>query len=254
MARCVPRASRRRSPSRQRRTPRSASRANHIDDACRRDPSCWLALLVVGVTAVSSSAVLVRARRRAGVSRAVAFYRCALASVVLVPIGADPAPRRRSRRSAAAGGGSSSPPGLALAAHFATWIPSLSLTSVARERRARADDAGLWWRPRSAFGERRRGAAGSGSRRDRGIGVIRRRRRRRRRRRAARRPAGHGRRVLRRDLRAARPAPAARAIARAVHGGRCTASAAAGARRRDAHRRHAFARLLLGAVGRCSSR
>ena len=44
----------------------------------------WLA---IGVAAVSTSAVLIRAADDRGVSSlAIAFYRCALASAVLVPI------------------------------------------------------------------------------------------------------------------------------------------------------------------------
>jgi drug/metabolite transporter (DMT)-like permease len=90
----------------------------------RRD----LLLLVVGVTAVSFSAVLVR--EADAPSFAVAFYRCAMASVILVPLGLlrhrDEYRRLSPRqwRLAVASG-------VVLAAHFATWISSLSFTTVA---------------------------------------------------------------------------------------------------------------------------
>jgi drug/metabolite transporter (DMT)-like permease len=90
----------------------------------RRD----LLLLVVGVTAVSFSAVLVR--EADAPSFAVAFYRCAMASVILVPLGLlrhrDEYRRLTSRQWRLAVGS-----GVVLAAHFATWISSLSFTTVA---------------------------------------------------------------------------------------------------------------------------
>jgi drug/metabolite transporter (DMT)-like permease len=84
--------------------------------------------MVVGVTAVSFSSVLVRLADAPAF--AVAFYRCAFAAVILIPLGL-----LRSRAEYA----SLSPgrwrlailTGLALGAHFATWIPSLSFTTVA---------------------------------------------------------------------------------------------------------------------------
>ena len=90
----------------------------------RRD----LLLLVVGVTAVSFSAVLVR--EADAPSFAVAFYRCAMASVILVPLGLlrhRDEYRRLSPRQWRLAVGS----GVVLAAHFATWISSLSFTTVA---------------------------------------------------------------------------------------------------------------------------
>ena len=46
-----------------------------------------IVLLAVAVTAVSTSAVLIRAADNLGVpALAIAFYRCALASVVLLPL------------------------------------------------------------------------------------------------------------------------------------------------------------------------
>jgi drug/metabolite transporter (DMT)-like permease len=87
--------------------------------------------LVIGVTAVSTSAVLIRAADDRGVSSlAIAFYRCGLASLVLVPFALA---RHRDalialspyRRWLLAGAG------VALSLHFVTWISSLSYTSVA---------------------------------------------------------------------------------------------------------------------------
>jgi drug/metabolite transporter (DMT)-like permease len=87
-----------------------------------------MGLLVVGVLAVSCSAVLVRLAEAPGLAQA--FYRCAFAAAVVLPIGlvrhAD-AFRSLSR----ARWGLALVSGLFLAAHFATWIPSLSYTSVA---------------------------------------------------------------------------------------------------------------------------
>jgi drug/metabolite transporter (DMT)-like permease len=87
--------------------------------------------LVVGVTAVSTSAILIREADARGVSSlAIAFYRCALASIVLVPIALV-------RYRGALGGLSPAhrwllvAAGMALALHFVTWISSLSYTSVA---------------------------------------------------------------------------------------------------------------------------
>jgi drug/metabolite transporter (DMT)-like permease len=86
-------------------------------------------LLVVGVLAVSFSAVLVRLAGDTP-KLAIAFYRCAMAAAVLVPLAVlrhgDELRglSRRQRQLALLSGGF-------LAAHFATWIPSLSYTSVA---------------------------------------------------------------------------------------------------------------------------
>jgi drug/metabolite transporter (DMT)-like permease len=85
-------------------------------------------LIVLGVSAVSTSAPLIRAA--AAPAFAIAFWRNAFATGVLVPLTlararADlRAMSSRDRRLAVASG-------LLLAAHFATWIPSLSFTSVA---------------------------------------------------------------------------------------------------------------------------
>jgi len=87
--------------------------------------------LVIGVSAVSTSAVLIRAANDIDVpALAIAFYRCALASLVLVPLA-----WRRHRHEL---GGLSRASrwllvlsGVALGCHFATWVSSLSYTSIA---------------------------------------------------------------------------------------------------------------------------
>ena len=93
-----------------------------------RPPTRDVGLLVVALMAVSTSGPLIAAT--AVPALAIAFWRNALASVVLLPVvlarrreelrGLD----RRERRLAALAG-------LLLALHFATWIPALSYTSVA---------------------------------------------------------------------------------------------------------------------------
>ena len=86
------------------------------------------ALIVLGVCAVSTSAPLIRAA--AAPAFAIAFWRNAMATGLLVPFTLLRAreelralTRRDVRLSLIAGG--------LLALHFATWIPSLSFTSVA---------------------------------------------------------------------------------------------------------------------------
>jgi len=87
-----------------------------------------LLLLVVGVTAVSFSAVFVRLADAPALT--IAFYRCLFASVVLVPLAL--ARHRDALRSLTSQQRRLLVwSGLALAAHFATWISSLSYTSVA---------------------------------------------------------------------------------------------------------------------------
>jgi drug/metabolite transporter (DMT)-like permease len=87
-----------------------------------------VSLLVLGVCAVSTSAPLIRAA--AAPAFAIAFWRNAFASGLLVPLTLTRARHElraltsRERRLALGAG-------LLLAAHFATWIPSLSFTSVA---------------------------------------------------------------------------------------------------------------------------
>lgn len=85
-------------------------------------------LLVVGVVAVSFSAVLVRLADAPALAQA--FYRCAFAAAVVLPLGvARHADGYRSLSRAQWGLAVLS--GSFLAGHFATWIPSLSYTSVA---------------------------------------------------------------------------------------------------------------------------
>jgi drug/metabolite transporter (DMT)-like permease len=90
-----------------------------------------IVLLVVAVTAVSTSAVLIRAADGLGVpALAIAFYRCALASLILAPFlwfGHRGELRALSRTSRWLLVGS----GLALGCHFAAWVSSLSYTSIA---------------------------------------------------------------------------------------------------------------------------
>ena len=90
------------------------------------------AAVTVGVLAVSSSAPLIAFA--AAPALAIAFWRNALATVVLAPVSLGP--RRAELRDVVAGDRRSDGvlcvlAGLALAAHFATWMPSVQLTSVA---------------------------------------------------------------------------------------------------------------------------
>ena len=81
-------------------------------------------LLVTAVVAVSTSAPLVR--EAAAPSLLIAMWRTALGAAATAPVAARakaPATRRERRLVVAAG--------VVLAAHFATWISSLSYTSVA---------------------------------------------------------------------------------------------------------------------------
>ena len=87
-----------------------------------------LLLLLIGVVAVSFSSVLVRVAHAPAF--AIAFYRCAFSAAVLVPLAwarHRDVLRRLGRREAALLVGS----GVVLAAHFASWIPSISFTTVA---------------------------------------------------------------------------------------------------------------------------
>jgi len=87
-----------------------------------------LVLLAVGVLGVSSSAVLIRLADAPPL--AVSFYRNALAALVLVPIALGtrgPELRSLSPRQWRLATAS----GAILALHFALWVPSLELTSVA---------------------------------------------------------------------------------------------------------------------------
>ena len=87
-------------------------------------PSSSWALLAMGVTAASTAAILVRYATGAE-PLALSFWRCAAAAVALAPF---------ARRKLGGMGGSARLPaysGLFLALHFAFWITSLRLTTVA---------------------------------------------------------------------------------------------------------------------------
>ncbi|GIM96011.1 DMT family transporter [Paractinoplanes toevensis] len=94
-----------------------------------RSPHVLTALsLVVAVLAVSSSAPLIAFA--AAPAMAIAFWRNGLATVVLTPITLGP--RRRELRGATRRAVTFCLlAGVALAAHFATWMPSVQLGSVA---------------------------------------------------------------------------------------------------------------------------
>src|SRR5215210_6994207 len=96
--------------------------------AVARPPAGDLALIAVAVAAVSTSAPLIREAQAPAL--AIAFWRNAMAVAVLAPICAV---RRRdeiARMGRAPASGALLAGGL-LAAHFATWVPSLSFTTVA---------------------------------------------------------------------------------------------------------------------------
>ncbi|MCA1824795.1 MAG: DMT family transporter [Mycobacteriales bacterium] len=93
-----------------------------------RPPGTDIALIVVAVCAVSTSAPLIRVA--AAPAFAVAFWRNGLASLLLTPVAlarcrAELLALSRHELSLAVGAG------VLLAAHFATWVPSLSFTPVA---------------------------------------------------------------------------------------------------------------------------
>lgn len=96
--------------------------------AVHRPPSGDLILIAVAVAAVSTSAPLIRVA--AAPALAIALWRNVLASGALVPYALVTARREllgldgRQRRLTVVAG-------LLLAAHFATWVPSLSFTTVA---------------------------------------------------------------------------------------------------------------------------
>ena len=96
--------------------------------ALARPPRGDVGLILLGVTAVSTSAPVIR--YASAPALALAFWRNALASVVIVPWALlrhrdelRTADRRDVRTAALAG--------VLLGGHFATWIPSLSFTTVA---------------------------------------------------------------------------------------------------------------------------
>jgi drug/metabolite transporter (DMT)-like permease len=87
-----------------------------------------LALLVVGVVAVAFSSILIRLADAPALS--IAFYRNAIAAVVVVPL-ALARNGDELRRLTARQWGVAVLAGAFLAAHFALWVPSLAYTSVA---------------------------------------------------------------------------------------------------------------------------
>ncbi|MHB8340968.1 MAG: hypothetical protein ACYDB7_07300, partial [Mycobacteriales bacterium] len=91
-------------------------------------PPADLALLVVALVAVSTSGPLITAT--VAPALAIAFWRNAMASAVVVPFAAG---RARAELAALSGRqrGLAVLAGVFLAAHFATWVPSLRYTSVA---------------------------------------------------------------------------------------------------------------------------
>ena len=96
--------------------------------AVARPPAGDLVLIAVAVAAVSTSAPLIREAQAPAL--AIAFWRNAMAVAVLAPVCAV---RRRdeiARLGRGPAGGALLAGGL-LAAHFATWVPSLSFTTVA---------------------------------------------------------------------------------------------------------------------------
>ena len=93
-----------------------------------RPPRGDLALIAVAVAAVSTAAPLIR--EAAAPALAVAFWRNAMAVAVLAPVCAV---RRRAEIAGLERGpaGGALLAGAFLSAHFATWVPSLSFTTVA---------------------------------------------------------------------------------------------------------------------------
>jgi drug/metabolite transporter (DMT)-like permease len=96
--------------------------------AVSHPPGRDLVLIAVAVAAVSTSAPLIREARAPAL--AIAFWRNAFAVTVLVPVCAA---RRRAEIARLGRGpaGGALLAGALLSAHFATWVPSLSYTTVA---------------------------------------------------------------------------------------------------------------------------
>jgi drug/metabolite transporter (DMT)-like permease len=91
-------------------------------------PARSLVLLVLGVVAVGFAAIFIRYADAPSLS--IAFYRNAIAAAILLPLAVSRHPgeiRRLSRRQM----GIATLSGVFLALHFATWISSLALTTVA---------------------------------------------------------------------------------------------------------------------------
>jgi drug/metabolite transporter (DMT)-like permease len=96
--------------------------------AVARPPAGDLLLIAVAVAAVSTSAPLIREAQAPAL--AIAFWRNAFAVAVLAPVCAV---RRRDEIARLGRGpaGGALLAGALLSAHFATWVPSLSFTTVA---------------------------------------------------------------------------------------------------------------------------
>lgn len=110
--------------------PRPEGAARGPSAPAPRPPTIDLALLGLAVVAVSTSAPLIRVAEAP--SLAVAFWRNALTLPVLAAVVvARPRSRREARRLDPRERRLSAAAGLFLAGHFATWVPSLSFTSVA---------------------------------------------------------------------------------------------------------------------------
>jgi drug/metabolite transporter (DMT)-like permease len=108
--------------------PESAQAAAAVTEAVAVPPPRDLALLVVALAAVSTSGPLIAATAAPGL--AIAFWRTGLGSVVLIPIAFARA-RAELRSLGRRGWRLCLLAGALLAGHFATWVPSISLTSVA---------------------------------------------------------------------------------------------------------------------------
>jgi drug/metabolite transporter (DMT)-like permease len=117
-------------------------------------------LLVLGVAAVSTSAPLIRLADAPPL--AVAFYRNAFAAAVLLPI-AVVGHRGELRGLARRDGAALALAGALLAVHFAAWIPSVTLTTVAAST-VLVTSQPVWAAAggRLLFGERIAGAAVTG--------------------------------------------------------------------------------------------
>jgi drug/metabolite transporter (DMT)-like permease len=118
------------------------------------------ALLVLGVVAVSTSAPMIRLADAPPL--AVAFYRTAFAAAVLLPV-ATVGRRRELGRLGRGDLAALAVAGGLLAAHFAAWIPSVSLTTVAAST-VLVTSQPVWAAAggRLLFGERIAGAAVAG--------------------------------------------------------------------------------------------
>jgi drug/metabolite transporter (DMT)-like permease len=133
-----------------------------LPSATRRPPPADLALLALAVAAVSTAAPLVRVADAP--TLAIAFWRNALALPVLALLVVLGARRRQNRAHETLDGRERrlcAIAGVFLGAHFATWVPSLSFTSVASSvalvatqpvwaaliARARGErvPSGAWW-------------------------------------------------------------------------------------------------------------